>query len=138
MEGVIELKEVRDYWRVTHNGRVLVSSIGREMAICAAAAHLRPQSEDPAAVAGLQFVGVELAELLRARPLVDPNWRRKGPRIQVELFAQVEAHLRTEPVPADDAALFGEYRAAVLGWNFGQALDYLMQLGERQGCTPPF
>jgi hypothetical protein len=137
VEAVIELKPFGEFWQVTHNGSVLVCAVARQGAINAAAALLRQQLKDPAVVAGLQFVGVELAELLSAPPM-DPNWKRKGPRIEVELFEQAEAYLQTELVSADEAELVGEYRAALQGEDFDQALECLVQLGERQCCTNPF
>jgi len=70
---------------------------------------------------------------------MDPNWKRKkGPRIEVELFEQAEAYLQSELVPADEEALFGEYSTALQEDDFEGALECLVQLGERQGCTNPF
>jgi len=137
MAAVIELKPLGEFWQVTHDGSVLACAVTRQGAINAAAALLRRQLKDPAAVAGLRFVGLELAELLAAPPM-DPNWKRKGPRIEVELFEQAEVYLQTELIPADEAELVGEYRAALQDGDFGQALECLLQLGERQGCTNPY
>src|SRR5947207_2399551 len=112
MGAVIELKPLGEFWQVTHDGSVLACAVERQGAINATAALLRRQLKDPAAVAGLHLVGLELAELLAAPPM-DPNWKRKGPRIEVDLFEQAEAYLQTELVSAEEAELVGEYRAAV-------------------------
>jgi hypothetical protein len=137
MEAVIELKLFGEFWQVTHNGSVLTCAITRQGAINAASGLLRQQLEDPGAVAGLTFCGLELAELLAAPPM-DPNWKRKGSRIEVELFEQAEAYLQTELASADEARFVSDYRTALQGEDFDQALECLVQMGERQSCTNPF
>jgi hypothetical protein len=137
MGTVIELKPLGDFWQVTLDGSVIACAITRQGAINAAAAHLHWQLKDPAAVVNLSLIGLQLAELL-ATPPKDRRWKRKGPRIEVELFGQAEAYLQSELVPADEAQLAGQYRAALQEEDFGLALECLVELGERQGCTNLF
>lgn len=137
MEAVVELKPFGEFWQVTHNSSVLACAVTRQAVMNAAAALLRQQLKDPGTVAGLKFVGLELADLLGALPM-DPNRTRKGPPIEVELFEQAEAYLQTELAPADETELVAEYRTALQGADFDQALDCLVQLGERQSCSNPF
>jgi hypothetical protein len=68
----------------------------------------------------------------------DPNWKRKGPPIEMEVFGQAEAFLQTELVPPEEAELLEKYRVARRGWQFGEALECLVQLGERQACSNPY
>ena len=137
MDSVVELKPFGGFWQVTHNDRVIAYAVNRRAAVNVTAALLRRQLKDPRTTAELTFVGLELAELLEA-PSMDPNWKRKGPRIEIELFEQAEAYLRTELIPADEAALLGKLRTALQAERFGEALDCLVQLGEFQGCTNPY
>lgn len=137
MEAVVELKPVGECWQVTHDGNVIADAVTRQAAINATAGLLRRNLKDPAKLAALNFVGLDVAELLAARP-VDPNWKRKGPRIEVELFERSEAYLQTELVSAEEMELIGEYRVALQAEQFAQALECLVRLGERQGCTNPF
>lgn len=137
VDAVIELKPLGEFWQVTHIGNVLICAASREGAISAAARLLRQRLNDPAALAGLQFVGLDPAELLATQPM-DRDWKRKGPQIEVELFEQAEAYLQTEMIPAEEGKLVDEFRAALQDRNFDQALECLVQLGERQACTNPF
>lgn len=138
MEAVIELKPFGKFWQVTHDGNVIACAVTRQAAINATAGLLRRQLKDPAALAVLSFVGLEVAELLAAPPMDPNNWKRKGPRIEVELFEQAEGYLQAELVPADEAELIGEFRTALQGDDFCQALECLLLLGERQGCSNQF
>ena len=137
MGTLIELKPFGEFWQVTYDGSVIACAVTRTGAVSAAAALLCRQLKDPAAVTGYSFVGLELTELLAAPPM-DPNWKRKGPRIEVELFGQAEAYLQTDLVPTGEVQLLGEYRTALEGEDFVQALERLVQLGESQDCTNPF
>lgn len=137
MDTLIELMPFGEFWQVKQNGSVLACAVTRQGAINAVAALLRRQLKDPAAVAALKFVGFELAEVLLAAPM-DPNWKRKGLRIEVELFDQAEAFLQTEMVLPVEEALVAEYRAMMADDDFEHALDCLVQLGERQGCSNLF
>lgn len=137
METVIELKPFGEFWQVTHDGNVIVCAVTRQAAINATAGLFRRQLKVPAALAGLSFIGLEAAELLAVPPM-DPNWKRKEPLIEVELFDQAEGYLQTELVPEDEVRLLGEYRSALAREDFGLALERLAQLGESQDCTNPF
>src|SRR5947209_18593854 len=92
--AVVEVQPTGEFWQGGYNGRVLVRATERRGAINAAAALLRRQLKDPAAVAAMTFAGVELHELLAA-PALDPNWKRKGPPVAVERFAQAGAFVQT-------------------------------------------
>lgn len=85
----------------------------------------------------MSFVGLEITDLIAAEPM-SPNWKRKGPSIEVELFEQAEMYLQTELVPDSEVALINGYRAALGAEDFDEALECLVQLGERQECSNPF
>lgn len=134
---IIELQMTDGAWQVLYQGQVIACALSRQGAINATAGLLRRQLLDPIARQSLQFVGLELEELLSAPPM-DPNWRRKGLPIDRKLYEQAEAYLQTELVSAEEAALIDEYRGALEARNFGRALECLVELGEWQECTNPF
>lgn len=136
MDVVVELKPFGQFWQLTRNGTVLVCSVERRGAINAAAALLRPELTDPETLTHIKFIGLEVSDLVA--PESDPNWKRKGPPVELELFEKAEAYLRTELILADEVALLGEYRIALDAQDFDKALDCLMQLGEWQRCSNPF
>jgi hypothetical protein len=68
----------------------------------------------------------------------DPNRKRKGPPIEVELFEQAAAYLQTEWIPPEESELLSECRAALTGSDFDLALECLIQLGERQECSTSY
>jgi len=134
---VVELKPLGQFWQVTRNGTVLACAIDRRGAINVAARLLRPETRNPESLRVMCFVGLELAELERAES-VDPNWRHKGPRIELDLFEAAERYLQVELVPADEIGLIAEYRQALTEDHWDTALECLVQLGERQQCSNPF
>ena len=134
---VIELRSAGEMWQALYQGQVIACALSRQEAINATAGLLRRQLLDPVTRQSLQFVGLDLVELLSAPPK-DPSGRRKGLPIDLKLYEQAEAYLQTELVSAEEAALIDEYRRALEARNFGRALECLVELGEWQECTNPF
>jgi hypothetical protein len=133
---IIELKPFGQFWQVTRNGDILVCAVDRNGAINTAARLLCPEIRNLDSK-HFTLIGLEFSELQQAKSL-DPNWKRKGPRIEVELFDQAEVYLQVELLPPEEAALIEAYRAALAEDDFNTALKCLVQLGERQDCSNPF
>ena len=136
-EAVIEVKPVLEMWQVTYNGSLTACTATRWSAVNSVARLLRQQLRQPDGAAGLTFVGLELSEVL-ASPVMNPNRRRKGPRIELELFERAEAYLQMEIVSPEETDLIEGYRSAFANERWGEALNHLVELGELQGCTNPF
>jgi len=134
---VVELRQRERLWEVTRNGSPLAYALDRRVVLRFAARLLRAELQDAGVRLAMSFVGLEPAELDQAQVL-DLPWRRKGPEVEVGLFAQAETYLELDLVPDEEAALAAEYRRAMASEDWDAALDAVAELGDRQGCTNPF
>lgn len=63
---------------------------------------------------------------------------KRPPLIDWTPYFQAEEFLRTELISPEEAELLGKYRTAVAGRMFDDALEYLVALGDLQGCSNPY
>src|SRR4051812_24762814 len=77
-EQAVELRQVDSLWHVTLNGQTLACAADRAGAINATAGLLRRQLKDPGFVAQVRWFGLELQELLPAKP-VERSPRHSAP-----------------------------------------------------------
>src|SRR4051794_865785 len=68
-EQVVDLRQVGHMWQVTLNGETLACSMDRAGAICATAGLLRRQLTDAEFATQLRLSGLELHELMPAKPV---------------------------------------------------------------------
>ncbi len=131
-----ELRKVGDHWHLLCNGQIACVSVTREPAIDTIAAFHRCELRGES-YSQFHLIGLTLGELRNSRVL-DINWRRKGPPIQLARFEEAEEHL-SQPAPSGDVvAAHLRYERAMAAEDFCGALDQLILIGDRMRCSPQY
>ena len=131
-----ELRQQDEQWHLLRDGRLACVTLRRAAAIDSVASFHRQELRQES-FSHLNLVGFTVAEL-RNSDVLDINWRRKGPPIQLARFGDAEYYLTDIRSIQDAPHVFLRYHHALNDNRFSDALDQMIVLGDLVDCPSQY